>query len=394
MNKRRMVLLASVALWLSGCVGERGAAATAAPPKATSAVPSPSNVPSISIPLLPRSSVILQQLSTDATNTIPDLVLNRAKCFVLIPRSSVDPIIRGAVTCRAGSAWSGPVLLTFSGAGLSRDADLLLFLMTNRPLDVLLGGSLDLAVGVVTSAGPMLRDGSTVTDIELTGKDILGYTRTRGLLSGAGIKMGIVRLDTASTTSLYGRKVTPNTLLSDSTPRAAAGIYQNAVSSFFNTITPVGIIIHHSVFIPSSQTAEGEVDRFHDRAGFAISCFGRTYHIAYHYLILPDGNIKAGRPERCEGAHARGYNSYLGIALVGDFSSEDNPTGKIKPATPTAKQMQSLVQLCQRLRNTYHIPIQRLMRHSDVARTKCPGDRFPFAQFLAELQDESHRPAR
>src|SRR5207253_3068603 len=108
--------------------------------------------------------------------------------------------------------------------------------------------------------------------------------------------------------------------------------------------------------------------------------------VAYHYLILPDGAVKAGRPERCQGAHTRGYNSYLGIALVGDFSTKDNPKGKKGQVLPTAAQMRSLLELTRRLRERYRIPLHRILRHSDISNTYCPGDRFLFSRFLADLE--------
>jgi N-acetyl-anhydromuramyl-L-alanine amidase AmpD len=101
---------------------------------------------------------------------------------------------------------------------------------------------------------------------------------------------------------------------------------------------------------------------------------------------MPNGKVKAGRPERCEGAHAVGYNSYLGISLVGDFSSEDNPTGEKGPTKPSAAQIASLLQLCRRLKTRYNIPLQHIVRHSDISNTKCPGDRFPFRMILDQLQ--------
>ena len=131
--------------------------------------------------------------------------------------------------------------------------------------------------------------------------------------------------------------------------------YLGSVVSFFNTITPTGIVIHHTAVIPGEKTAprkKRDIDKYHQARGFEILCFGSVYHMAYHYLILPNGKVQAGRPERCEGAHAEGYNSYLGISVVGDFSSEDNPTGKKGPTNPSDKQIAALIQLCRRLQHS------------------------------------------
>ena len=164
-----------------------------------------------------------------------------------------------------------------------------------------------------------------------------------------------------------------------------------------NTIIPIGIIVHHSALMPpigrmGAMTRDRlpqdleSLDEFHRRRGFGVFYWGRFYHIGYHYLIFPDGRIEAGRPEHCVGAHARGFNNYLGIALIGDFSSKENPEGAIGPPRPTPEQMQSLVSLCRSLRIRYGLPLNRILRHNDVARTQCPGDRFPYREFLLSLQ--------
>jgi N-acetylmuramoyl-L-alanine amidase len=106
-------------------------------------------------------------------------------------------------------------------------------------------------------------------------------------------------------------------------------------------------------------------------------------------LIFPNGKIQEGRPERCEGAHARGYNSFIGISLVGDFSAKDNPSGSKGPSQPTRQQLKSLIRLTREMQRRYNIPVQRILRHSDVAPTLCPGERFAFKNFLLALERPS-----
>jgi N-acetylmuramoyl-L-alanine amidase len=167
------------------------------------------------------------------------------------------------------------------------------------------------------------------------------------------------------------------------------GLIAFCVPSLVNTIHPIGIIIHHSA-IPSLTSGKPIdiklIDEIHRERGYGAFFWGRTYHIGYHYLILPDGTVQQGRPEHCRGAHAVGHNSYIGICLVGDFSTADNPRGDRGPVSPTDKQLDALTQLCVRLQEEYHIPADRIVRHNDVdPNTECPGDRFPFRQFLNTL---------
>jgi N-acetyl-anhydromuramyl-L-alanine amidase AmpD len=109
--------------------------------------------------------------------------------------------------------------------------------------------------------------------------------------------------------------------------------------------------------------------------------------LVYHYIILPDGTVQQGRPEYCQGAHAQGYNSYIGICLVGDFSSRDNPNGERGPTQPSEAQMHALVELSSKLREKYKIPLTAVRRHNDISsNTECPGDRFPFEAFLKMMK--------
>jgi N-acetylmuramoyl-L-alanine amidase len=225
-------------------------------------------------------------------------------------------------------------------------------------------------------AAPLVGTTPVTTQVELAA-ELLTYEGAAGMLSSSEAS-GVIRGDANTSDPIY-----------NAVPRKTTEKYLSSVVSFFNTITATGIVIHHTAVIPGENTAprsERDIDKYHRARGFEILCFGRVYHVAYHYLIMPNGKVKGGRPERCEGAHAEGYNSYLGISVVGDFSSEDNPTGKKGPPRPSAKQMASLIQLCRRLKDRYNIPLQHIVRHSDISSTKCPGDRFPFRSILDQLQ--------
>lgn len=167
--------------------------------------------------------------------------------------------------------------------------------------------------------------------------------------------------------------------------------------SYTNTIHPEGIVIHHTSVMPpilhlGASTAAripmdlNTWDEFHRQRGFGAFYWGRMYHIGYHYIIFPDGTVRKGRPEQCVGAHAKGFNKYLGIAVLGDFSKQSGSTATVVSPEPTKEQMQALVALCRHLRARYNIPLEKVIAHSAVARTECPGGRFPFAELLRQIQ--------
>lgn len=162
-----------------------------------------------------------------------------------------------------------------------------------------------------------------------------------------------------------------------------------AVASYLNTIAPQGIIIHHSA-IPFPDDRDfldvNVIDAIHRKRGYSIFYWQRRYHIGYHYLILPNGAVMPGRPERCKGAHALGFNSYIGICLVGNFSSLYKESNNCGPDTPTNPQIEALVSLCSDLSRRHQFSITNVKLHRDVsAKTECPGDKFPAETFLSRL---------
>lgn len=152
---------------------------------------------------------------------------------------------------------------------------------------------------------------------------------------------------------------------------------------------PRGIVIHHTA---SSGYRDGKlldaaaIDADHQKQGWSIEYKGKTYHIGYHYVILADGTVEAGRPEEVRGAHAAGYNDHLGICLVGNFSSSGNPGGRMRPSRPTEQQLDALVGLLRELMDRYDFDIEDIHPHREFGQTACPGDRFPFDEVLDRLR--------
>ena len=112
-------------------------------------------------------------------------------------------------------------------------------------------------------------------------------------------------------------------------------------------------VIHHTV--SGAWTTVADINKWHKENGWN--------GIGYHYVILANGEIKEGRSVLKNGAHKRGSNHLVGIALVGyDEFSE--------------KQIQSLVKLLKKL-NT-----KELERHHE----KCPGNGINLNKILKEIK--------
>jgi len=71
-------------------------------------------------------------------------------------------------------------------------------------------------------------------------------------------------------------------------------------------------VIHHTA---SFDVSANTIDRWHKARGWD--------EIGYHFVIRANGDIEEGRPLTKKGAHAKGRNHYVGIALTGfnDFTA-------------------------------------------------------------------------
>ena len=113
------------------------------------------------------------------------------------------------------------------------------------------------------------------------------------------------------------------------------------------------IVIHHT-----ASTAKETVEQIHN---FHINNNGWA-GIGYHFYIRKDGTVYKGRDEKYAGAHCENYNSVsLGICLEGNFEIEK----------PTEKQLKSLSELLQHLKQKYGNV--QVVGHRDLNATACPG---------------------
>jgi N-acetyl-anhydromuramyl-L-alanine amidase AmpD len=131
------------------------------------------------------------------------------------------------------------------------------------------------------------------------------------------------------------------------------------------------IVLHHTA------TSEGDVaviDREHQKRKDSSGAPWRG--IGYHFLIGNGKGMKDGAieptfrwTEQADGAHAgslRHNERGIGICLVGNFNK----------TAPTKKQLASLKKLTQWLQQEIGIPDARVLKHSEIKVTDCPGKRF------------------
>ena len=294
------LILAIAILGLSACnkQRQRGRSSTTPPPitaRKSLPQPKPTFASQAAITALRDSTAVLEKLTLTTSDRFADAVLSRARCLLVFPNFEQRPTGRntGTAACRNGNDWSNPAFIDLSGATAlaaahSRTAgsDLVIFLMSDRAEEGLLRGSLNFASDTEVTAGPVDKERAIVADVEMKASDALAYLHSNGKLEGFAVRSGTLGSNTELIRQVFGPSATAAGILAGKLPhKSATQPFNVMINSVFSLIRPAGIVVHHSVLVPDVQNAEQELDRFHSNRGFGVYCFGRVYHVAYHYLI-------------------------------------------------------------------------------------------------------------
>ncbi len=150
---------------------------------------------------------------------IPQDLLNRATCVVVIPNLKKGGFIVGAeygkgfFTCRkaSGVGWSAPGAIRISGGkfGLligGAETDVVMLVMNQTGMEHLLSDKFQLGGEASAAAGPIGRDASAMTDAELHA-EILTYSRSRGIFGGLDLAGAAITEDHDGNKALYGHDI-------------------------------------------------------------------------------------------------------------------------------------------------------------------------------------------
>jgi lipid-binding SYLF domain-containing protein len=167
-----------------------------------------------------NSGTVMKEI-IDAPDTMPQSVLDKADCVVVLP-SVVKFAIgiggsygRGVMTCRGGKSfkgkWGAPTMMALEGgsAGLQlggQATDFVLLLMSPRSATSILSSKVKLGGDASAAAGPVGRDASAETDVTMRA-EILTYSRARGLFAGVSLEGSTLRPDNDANEHLYGKKI-------------------------------------------------------------------------------------------------------------------------------------------------------------------------------------------
>jgi len=172
---------------------------------------------------LDEAAAVLQEIMATPDKAIPDKVMARAKCLVVIP-SMVKIAVgfggnhgKGVATCRTAKGWSAPAPITITGGswGLQlggQAIDLVLLVMNQKGMDHLLSSKFKIGADASAAAGPVGRSAEASTDWKMK-SEILSYSRARGVFAGVDLSGSAITQDKDETRVLYGRMVPFETIL-------------------------------------------------------------------------------------------------------------------------------------------------------------------------------------
>lgn len=167
-----------------------------------------------------NSGTVMKEI-IDAPDTMPQSVLDKADCVVVLP-SVVKFAIgiggsygRGVMTCRGGKnfkgKWGAPTMMALEGGSVGlqlggQATDFVLLLMSSRSATSILSSKVKLGGDASAAAGPVGRDASAETDVTMRA-EILTYSRARGLFAGVSLEGSTLRPDNDANKDLYGEKI-------------------------------------------------------------------------------------------------------------------------------------------------------------------------------------------
>ena len=169
---------------------------------------------------LQASADVLKEVMGIPDKAIPQELLNKSRCIIIVPGLKKGAFIvgakygRGFVSCRAkeGVGWSAPGSVRVEGGSFGfqiggSETDVIMLVMNESGMNRLLTSKFTLGGDASVAAGPVGRSTQAETDAFMTA-EILTWSRSRGLFAGVSLSGATLREDSDWNNDLFGRKIT------------------------------------------------------------------------------------------------------------------------------------------------------------------------------------------
>ncbi|MGC8795315.1 MAG: lipid-binding SYLF domain-containing protein [Bryobacteraceae bacterium] len=166
---------------------------------------------------LDRAAVVFQEIMDSPDKGIPQELLNKAQCVVIVPGLKKGAFIfganygRGFFSCRSkkGVGWTGPAAVRIEGGSFGlqiggSEIDVIMLVMNERGAQRLLSSKFTLGGDASVAAGPVGRTATAQTDAYMTA-EILSWSRSRGVFAGISLQGATLRQDLDVNRRIYGK---------------------------------------------------------------------------------------------------------------------------------------------------------------------------------------------
>ena len=174
---------------------------------------------------LSDATKVFNEIMATPDKGVPQELLETAHCIVIVPGMKQAALGigakfgRGYAVCRQNRAgWGAPAAIRVEGGSFGfqigvSNTDIIMLVMNDRGMRRLLEDKVTLGAEATVAAGPVGRQTSASTDVQVTA-EILSWSRSKGLFAGIALHGATLWPDNDVNEELYGSKLTNKQLLS------------------------------------------------------------------------------------------------------------------------------------------------------------------------------------
>jgi lipid-binding SYLF domain-containing protein len=156
---------------------------------------------------LADSATVFQEIMSTPDKGIPQELLAKAECVVIVPGLKKAALGvggqygRGFAECRnsSGSGWSAPAAVRIEGGSVglqigASSTDVVMLVMNKNGMNKLLDSKFTIGADASAAAGPVGRTATASTDAQM-GAEILSWSRSKGAFAGISLNGATLRND-------------------------------------------------------------------------------------------------------------------------------------------------------------------------------------------------------
>jgi lipid-binding SYLF domain-containing protein len=194
---------------------------------------------------LQAAGTVFSEVMSISDKSIPQDLLNKAECVVIVPGLKKGAFIvggkygRGFMVCRksSGLGWSAPGAIKVEGGSVGFQiggaaTDVIMLVLNKGGVQKLLSSKFTLGADAQVAAGPVGRESSADTDAKFNA-EILTYSRSKGAFAGIALQGATLRPDDDANEELYGTgKTNTDIVQGDTAPPPAAATLMAELSRY------------------------------------------------------------------------------------------------------------------------------------------------------------------